>query len=111
MVKFLADKGIALGVEHFGNGAEFEDLLAVVPAEHEHDAVAHQYAEHAGNRHKVYVFIAQARNHAACNEGNVFGDGDAKAAEYQDEKHGGVAKLDEKLFKKSEHGGLLYCWG
>ena len=78
--------------------AGFEDAVAVEVAEQEHHAVAGEYADHAHHHHDVRVAVAEAGNHAAGNQGDVFGNGNAETAGNQHHEYGGIAVLGEQGF-------------
>jgi len=77
---------------------DLEDAVAVEVAEQEHHAVAGEHADHAHHHHDVFIAVAEAGNHAAGNQGDVFWNGNAETAGNQHHEYGGIAVLGEQGF-------------
>ena len=97
-IKFFLHLRIALGRHHPRHKAGFQNAVAKHAPGGKHQPVANQHAQHAHRHHNMHIGIAQAGNHPAGHQGNVFRNRHAEAASHQHEENRGIPVLSEECF-------------
>ena len=98
LVEFFLYLGIAFGRHQARADFGAQNAFAIMPAEQEHQPVAHQHARHAHGKHDMDVGIAQTGNHSAGHQRHVFRNRNAEAAQHQYPKNREITELLEKSF-------------
>ena len=73
--------------------------------EHEHQHITGENADDADCSHHMHVGIAEAGDHTAGNQGDVFGNRQAEAADHQDDENRDITILGECADQKIKHDG------
>ncbi len=76
--------------------AQSQRARAEMAADQEHDHVADQHAGQPDRAHHAHIRVAEARDDAAGDQRNVFGNRHAEAADQQHDEHREVAVHGEQ---------------
>lgn len=75
---------------------EGEDALTKDAPQHKHGGITDQHPGHTDQKHLVHISKAKAGDDTAGNQGDIFGDGNAKTADQKNEKNSHVAVVSKK---------------